>query len=49
MVEALSLFDFERWLEDMEAISALDTNSSLFLDHRDSEMVKHLGKTKRNI
>jgi hypothetical protein len=32
----------------MEAIKTLDTNASLFFDHRDPGMVKWLGERKLN-
>ena len=32
----------------MEAIKTLDTNASLFFDHRDPTMVKWLGERKLN-
>lgn len=49
MEENLNIFDFELSTEDMEAIKTLDTNASLFFDHRDSAMVKWLGQRKLNI
>ena len=33
----------------MEAIVYLDTNKSLFFDHRDPEMVKWLGNRKLDV
>jgi len=49
MEENFNIFDF--WLsnEDMEAIKALDTNESLFFDHRNPAMVKWLGERKLDI
>ena len=38
--------DFELGNEEMEAIKTLDTNASLFFDHRDPAMVKWLGERK---
>lgn len=46
MEENFSIFDFELSAEDMEAIKTLDTNESLFFDHRDPKMVKWLGERK---
>jgi 2,5-diketo-D-gluconate reductase A len=44
--ENFNIFDFELSNEDMEAIKTLDTNSTLFFDHRDPKMVKWLGERK---
>jgi len=46
MEENFKIFDFELSTEDMEAIKTLDTNASLFFDHRDPSMVKWLGERK---
>lgn len=46
MIENFNIFDFELGSEDMEAIKTLDTNESLFFDHRDPAMVKWLGERK---
>jgi len=46
MEENFNIFDFELCREDMEAIKTLDTNASLFFDHRDPAMVKWLGERK---
>lgn len=46
MEENFNIFDFELSAEDVEAIKALDTNSSAFFDHRDPAMVKWLGTYK---
>ncbi len=46
MEENFSVFDFELSAEDMEAIKTLDTNASLFFDHRDPKMVKWIGERK---
>src|SRR6266480_2438737 len=46
MEENFNIFDFGLSNEDMEAIKALDTNASLFFDHRDPAMVKWLGERK---
>jgi 2,5-diketo-D-gluconate reductase A len=44
MEENFNIFDFDLDAEDMEAIKTLDTNASLFFDHRDPAMVKWLGE-----
>jgi 2,5-diketo-D-gluconate reductase A len=49
MEENFNIFDFELSNDDMEAIKTLDTNASLFFDHRDPAMVKWLGKRKLEI
>ena len=49
MEENFNSLDFELSAEDMEAIKNLDTNKSLFFDHRDPAMVKWLGERKLNI
>jgi len=46
MAENFNSLDFELSVEDMEAIKSLDTNASLFFDHRDPAMVKWLGERK---
>ena len=46
MVENFSIFDFALNPEEMDAIMALDTNTTLFLDHRDPETVKRLGNAR---
>src|SRR6201996_4668173 len=46
MAENLNSLDFELSSGDMEAIKTLDTNASLFFDHRDPAMVKWLGGRK---
>jgi len=46
--ENFNIFDFELSPENMEAIKTLDTNASLFFDHRDPAMVKWLGERKLN-
>lgn len=48
MTENFDIFDFQLTAEDMEAIKALDTNTSAFFDHRDPAMVKWLGERKLN-
>lgn len=42
MIENLHIFDFELSTDDMEHIKKLDTDKSLFFDHRDPETVKRL-------
>jgi 2,5-diketo-D-gluconate reductase A len=49
MEENFNSLDFELSIEDMEAIKTLDTNASLFFDHRDPAMVKWLGERKLNV
>ncbi|MFH6959155.1 aldo/keto reductase [Flavobacterium aquidurense] len=46
MAENINIFDFELSIEDMTAIQTLDTNASLFFDHRDPNMVKWLSERK---
>jgi len=46
MEENFNSLDFKLSDEDMESIKALDTNASLFFDHRDPAMVKWLGERK---
>lgn len=48
MEENFNIFDFELSAEDMEAIKTLDTNASLFFNHRDPAMVKWLRERKLN-
>ena len=48
MAENLNIFDFKLSAKDMEAIKALDTNASLFFDHRDPNMVKWLSERTLN-
>jgi diketogulonate reductase-like aldo/keto reductase len=49
MLENISVFDFELSVEDMAAITTLDTKTSSFFDHRNPEMVKWLGNRKLDI
>jgi 2,5-diketo-D-gluconate reductase A len=49
MEENFNSLDFELSAEDMEAIKTLDTNASLFFDHRNPAMVKWLGERKLNV
>lgn len=46
MAENLNIFDFKLAEQDMKDIRKLDTNQSLFFDHRDPAMVKWLGERK---
>lgn len=46
MKENFNSLDFTLSADDMEAIKTLDTNASLFFDHRDPAMVKWLGERK---
>jgi diketogulonate reductase-like aldo/keto reductase len=46
MVENFDIFDFELSEDDLHAITTLDTNESLFFDHRDPNMVKWLSEYK---
>jgi len=46
MEENFNSLDFELSANDMDAIKGLDTNASLFFDHRDPAMVKWLGERK---
>lgn len=44
MAENFDIFGFELSSEDMATIQTLDTNASLFFDHRDPKMVKFLSE-----
>ena len=46
MAENFAIFDFALSDDQMSAIAALDTNQSLFFDHRDPDMVKRIGERK---
>ncbi|MBO0931349.1 aldo/keto reductase [Fibrella aquatilis] len=46
MAENFNSLDFELTADDMEAIKTLNTNASLFFDHRDPAMAKWLGERK---
>ena len=49
MEENFNVFDFKLSGEDMASIKSLDTNASLFFDHRDPAMVKWLGERKLDV
>ncbi|MEX6689902.1 aldo/keto reductase [Danxiaibacter flavus] len=49
MSENFNIFDFELSPEDMQAIAVLDTNASLFFDHRDPAMVKWISERKLDL
>lgn len=49
MAENFDIFDFELSMDEMQAISTLDTNASLFFDHRDPNMVKWLSERKLDL
>lgn len=44
MAENLNSLDFKLTIQEMEQIKTLDTNASLFFDHRDPKIVKWLGE-----
>jgi 2,5-diketo-D-gluconate reductase A len=46
MAENFAIFDIELAPEDMAAIATLDTNASLFFDHRDPNVVKRISERK---
>ncbi len=43
MKENFEIFDFNLTDADMETIATMDTNTSLFFDHRAPEMVEWFG------
>lgn len=49
MAENFDIFDFELSANEMQQISNLDTNASLFFDHRDPNMVKWLSERKLDL
>lgn len=49
MDENFNIFDFKLSSEDLQALQALDTQSSLFFNHRDPAMVKSLSERKLDI
>jgi 2,5-diketo-D-gluconate reductase A len=48
MAENLDIFDFTLTEDQMSSIATLDTNASLFFDHRDPMMVAWLGGRRHN-
>jgi 2,5-diketo-D-gluconate reductase A len=46
IVENFRVFDFELSAEDLAAIATLDTNASVFFDHRDPAIVKWMSEVK---
>ena len=46
MVENFNVFDFNISIDDMELIKTLDTNTSLFFDHRNPEIIKWMASRK---
>lgn len=46
IAENFDVFDFALDADDLAAIASLDTNTSLFLDHRDPETARRLGSYK---
>ncbi len=49
MIENFNIFDFELMPQDMQAIGTLDTEKSLFFDHRDPAVVKRIGSRKLDL
>jgi 2,5-diketo-D-gluconate reductase A len=49
MLENINVLDFELSVEDMAAITTLDTKTSSFFDHRNPDMVKWLGSRKLDV
>jgi diketogulonate reductase-like aldo/keto reductase len=49
MIENISVLDFELSVEEVAAITTLDTKTSSFFDHRNPEMVKWLSERKLGI
>jgi diketogulonate reductase-like aldo/keto reductase len=48
MEENFNSLDFKLSAEDMEPIKTLDTNATLFFDHRDPAVIRWLGERKLN-
>lgn len=49
MEENFNIFDFELSNDDMQFISSLDTNQSLFFDHLNPQIVKNLSEYRVNL
>jgi 2,5-diketo-D-gluconate reductase A len=49
MIENFDVFDFELSNEDVDLITLLDTETSVFFDHRDPKIVKRLSSRKLDI
>lgn len=49
MEENINIFDFELSQEDMDTIATLDTQTSMFFDHRDPNIVEYLANLVRNV
>lgn len=49
MIENINIFDFELNEEDVALIKTLDTDTSLFFDHRNPEIVKWMAARKLDI
>lgn len=49
MDENFNIFDFELSNDDIQVITSLDTNQSLFFDHRNPQMVKSLSEYRVNL
>lgn len=49
MIENINVFDFELSADDMAAITAVDTKTTSFFNHRDPEKVKWLGERKIDV
>nr|WP_319400696.1 aldo/keto reductase [uncultured Carboxylicivirga sp.] len=47
MAENFNIFDFELTPAEMDLIKQLDTNKSIFFDHRDPDIIKWLGKLEQ--
>jgi 2,5-diketo-D-gluconate reductase A len=49
MEENFNIFNFDLSADDMEAIKSLDTNTSLFFDHRDPAIIQWMGSRRLDI